>query len=349
MTTRALLVTALLLAGCPASTNSSTTPTATATAEPTAAPTASAAAPAPKPSPVEMAKKHIAEMEAAWAAKDAAKLVSFYTPDATLGMGGPAGWEEVPIAAVKKQFEALFVAFPDIKTKITRVLVKDDTAISQFVVTGTNTGEFMGQKATGKAIGYAGATVMTFSPDGKIKHENMYYDQGGLAGQLGLAPKGVKVRPAATLPTGELEILVSSDAGAKNLDIVKNMNELAMKNDQKGALALMADDVVTAYQYEPADVTGKAAVQKASADMMKAFVDQKVDVKVCIAAGDYVACETAWTATWKGPAMGMKPTGKTGTVHGVDVYKIAGDKIAKVTGYGNGLEFAGTFGLLDKK
>jgi predicted ester cyclase len=83
--------------------------------------------------------------------------------------------------------------------------------------------------------------------------------------------------------------------------------------------------------------------------MMKAFVDQKTEVKLCLAAGDYVACETSWTATWKGQAMGMKPTGKTGTVHGIDVYKLSGGKIAAITGYGNGLEFAATFGLLEKK
>ncbi|MCC6525897.1 MAG: ester cyclase [Polyangiaceae bacterium] len=348
MNMRASLLTALLLVACKG-TATPTTPTATAsaTAAGTATAQASAAPTTPPPSPMEVAKKHVSEMEAAFAAKDVAKLLSFYGPGATVGMGGPAGWQEMPAAAVGKQFEALFAAFPDLQVKMTRVLVAGDSVVSEYVVTGTNTGEFMGEKATGKKIGYAGASAMNLGADGKIAHESMYYDQGTVAAQLGKGPKGMTARAVLTAPTAEAEILVAGDADAKNVDLVKAMNEGMMKKD-KAAADMLTDDVVVSMQYDPADQSGKKAVLKSNEDMMKAFVDQKVDVKGCVAAGAYVACETAWTATWKGDAMGMKATGKTGTVHGIDVTRVNGGKVAGITGYGNGLEFAGAFGLLDK-
>jgi steroid delta-isomerase-like uncharacterized protein len=207
----------------------------------------------------------------------------------------------------------------------------------------------MGEKATGKPIGYAGASVVWLDADGKVKREHVYFDMGTMMGQLGKGQKGQKHRAALTAPEGATAFIVAKPGDEKNAASLRNFYTLLDKDDDKGASALLADDVVSSSAYMHEDIKGKKAVEKDMAAGKKAFVDDKTEVSQCIAAGDFAACEFAWTATWKGWAMGMAATGKTGTVHGLELARFKDGKLAETHGYANGVEFAVSFGLVKEQ
>lgn len=298
---------------------------------------------------IDAVKKHNDEHMAAWAAHDAKKLMALHPPGAVIAMPGPKGLEEMTAAAAEKQMAEFFKAFPDAKLTTTRVLVKDDKAIAEWVVTGTNSGDFMGGKPTGKRVGYGGVSVRWLGPDGKVTRENMYVDQTTMMGQLGKAPKDAKVRAPLAAPTGATEFIVAKPGDEKNETTLRSLYAAMEKQDVKGSVALFSTDIVVSNAYYPEDIKGLKAVEKDITEGSKAFVDSKTKISQCISAGSFVACEFVWSATWKGPAMGMKPTGKTGTVHGVEIARLKDGKIAETHGYGNGVEFAATFGLMEDK
>lgn len=291
--------------------------------------------------------KYVADSTAAWASKDVKKAAGLYAEDAVLAIIGPTGWQEAKAADLEKTRSVYFTSFPDLELTYTRVVARGNFAVAEWVFTGTNKGDMMGKKATNKKTGFRGATVLTFTPDGKVKRESNYFDMGTMMGQLGLGPKGQPVRPAEAKPTKPTEFLLGAENDADTA--ARGWLTTSAKGDTKALMALATDDILVSNQYMPADTKGKKALEKEIADGVKAFVDQKTEVVMCVPAGNVVACEYTWTATWKGPAMGMKPTGKTGTVHSLEVITLKDGKVAGTVAYANGTEFAASFGLMDEK
>src|SRR3989442_1175424 len=83
---------------------------------------------------------------------DAAKIAALSAPDATVKAAGvpPTGRD-----AVADEWKRIFTEFPDAKSGARRIFVKDDMAILEWTMTGTNTGPGpMGAKSTGKPIGF---------------------------------------------------------------------------------------------------------------------------------------------------------------------------------------------------
>ncbi len=313
-----------------------------------AAAAASAAAPAPAPVAIgDAVKKYVAESTAAWAAKDVKKAAALYTDDAIIAIAGAGGIEESKVADLEKQRAMYFTSFPDLEMTYTRVVAKAPYAVAEWVFTGTNKGDMMGQKATNKKAGFRGATVITFTPDGKVKRETNYFDMGTMVGQLGLGPKGQPVRAAEAKPTAPTQFFVATDADSDAVG--RSWLGLAERGDAKAISAMATDDIVVSNQYMPTDTKGRKAIEKELAEGGKAFSDQKNNIVLCVPAGGLVACEYQWTATWKGAFMGMKATGKTGTVHSLDVMSVKDGKINGTVAYGNAMEFAKTFGLMDEK
>jgi steroid delta-isomerase-like uncharacterized protein len=315
---------------------------------PTTAPEPAEPAPAPGPklSLEERLAKHGAERAAAWESKDTAKINALYTADAVIVTPGTEGWKEQKPADLDAFHKDFWAGFPDAKSAATRILAQGDIVVVEWTVAGTNTGPFMGQKETGKKVGYRGASVVWLDGAGKVKREHVYVDMGTLMSQLGKGAKGEPFRAAEALPTAPPEVVIAAEGQADHKALFTQLNELATKKDHKGSAALMTDDAVFSGLYMPKDDKGKKAIEKSMAEGGKAFADDKYEVKNCVSAGDYVACETVWTATWKNAMGPMKATGKTGTVHGVDILKIKDGKVSRWNAYGNGLEFATSFGLM---
>lgn len=76
-------------------------------------------------------------------------------------------------------------AFPDFNVTIDSYVIKDGKSYINWTCTGTNTGEFMGNAPTGKAIETHGMSVWTFDANGIAIQEDAFYDNMELYNQLG--------------------------------------------------------------------------------------------------------------------------------------------------------------------
>ncbi|HEX7600149.1 MAG TPA: ester cyclase, partial [Polyangiaceae bacterium] len=184
----------LMLAACggePTPTTPTTVTSASAAPVQSApvASTSATVAPPPKPPLAELMKKTTAAMIGAWAAHDAKKLAAVYADDAVLSMPGPMGWMDAKKADIETQMGGLFSAFPDSQMTPTRTFAKGNVVVTESVFTGTNTGDFMGQKATGKKVGYHAVMISWFNDDGLVSKEHVYYDHATAMAQMKADPK----------------------------------------------------------------------------------------------------------------------------------------------------------------
>jgi steroid delta-isomerase-like uncharacterized protein len=348
------LVFALGCGGGEAETQTTNTPTTTTSA--TAAPVASTASTAVTPPPAkkplaELIKENMKAFEAAFAAHDAAKCAASYAADATFAAPGPMGWKEDNKDGIQKNFAMMFTAFPDAKLTPVRVFMKGNQGAIEGVLTGTNSGEFMGKPATNKKIGHRYLAIMTFNDDGLIKTEHLYQDHSTMMGHLGHGDAKLKWRNVEAIPTMTLE-QVSSDNNpreAKDADAAKAWLGTWEKKDEKGYLAGLAADVTKANYMEPADVKGADKAKHAFEMLHKAFPDIKMTPTNVMAIGDYVITEVEMSGTMKGNLGSVKSTGKPGTAHVAQVLKFNHDgKITWAGRYGSRMEFKHAFGIPPK-
>lgn len=97
------------------------------------------------------------------------------------GMPGQAPGLE----GVKQTFQGLRQAFPDMTVHIEDMIAEGDKVVGRFVVSGTNTGSFMGMPATGKKFTYDEIVIVRFE-NGKIVEHWAEMDSLGMMQQLGL-------------------------------------------------------------------------------------------------------------------------------------------------------------------
>ena len=83
-------------------------------------------------------------------------------------------------------------AFPDGRIVNPQYIDAGDTVIAQFTVEGTNNGELMGMKPTGRRISMSMCEIARYDRNGKAISGDLYYDQYNLLTQLG------HIKPLAT-------------------------------------------------------------------------------------------------------------------------------------------------------
>ena len=76
-------------------------------------------------------------------------------------------------------------AFPDGRAEVTSTTVQGDTAVGEFRVRGTHTGELMGVAPTGRSIDVVVCNV-TEMKDGLVHTEREYFDAATMWSQLGV-------------------------------------------------------------------------------------------------------------------------------------------------------------------
>lgn len=96
-----------------------------------------------------------------------------------------------------------------------------------------------------------------------------------------------------------------------------------------------ADEFVTADYAEHQQLPGAEgrqgiAVAKAFLSMMRgAFPDYHFDIKDLIAEGDKVVARVTVSGTHRGEMMGLAPTGRRVRTSGIEVFRLAGGKLAE--------------------
>jgi steroid delta-isomerase-like uncharacterized protein len=351
-TTDAAWVLAVLIAACggqgdvtPPPQAPPAPPAAAAAAMPTPEPPPPAPEP-PKPSMLDLQKQLSQGTMAAINAHDAKKASETFAPDATLtvyGMGEMKGRE-----AIEADMKKLFEAFPDFKIGVARSFAKDDVLINEWVMNGTQKGEFMGIKPTNKAVGVRGVSVVWVGSDGLVKQEHRYFDGNTLMAQLGQIKMPARAVPA--IPSGDPEWHVAKGTPdeSKQADVAKGMYAAMDKKSESDFLTPLDEKLTWSDLSAPKDMTGKADAKKFFSMFTKAFSDMKTTVDPVVAADDYVAVETVSSAIHSGPLGPFKATKKPVVLHGVDIMMVKDGKIAQGTSYINGLELPAQEGLLPK-
>ncbi len=296
------------------------------------------AEPAPPPkTPKEIVTGYVAANIAGFGAHDAKKIASLYVPRAVIASPGEHGMEQTGRAEMTRDLAAMFDAFPDAQLSSVRLLSKGHLAVWEWVVRGTNTGDFMGHHATNKRIGYHGVSVLSFGDDGLVRHETMYFDFATVKAQLGLGSNKAKSRAADIVPTAPEEIFVQGDGLPEAIPALEAFFGACDHHDDKALAAMLTDDMSMSAAPASAD-QNKREFLKGVRDAAKAFPDASTDTVACFRFGEIAACETVWSATLHGPT---KPGQRPAVVHAIDIVRLKDDKIASVSAFSNSAELTG--------
>jgi predicted ester cyclase len=108
---------------------------------------------------------------------------SFYSPTALFrGSGVDVGLDDA-----RKWWAAMWTAFPDLRFRGEVILVGEDGFAQHWVMSGTQTGPYLGMPPTGKHFEICGVTAFRMR-GGKVTEEWAAFDNLRLRVQLGLLP-----------------------------------------------------------------------------------------------------------------------------------------------------------------
>jgi steroid delta-isomerase-like uncharacterized protein len=313
-------------------------------ATPPPAPPSTAAAPTPaKPTTAEMFATMAKAATESINAHDAKKFAMGFSDD---GVWNIVGMPELKgRAEIEKQMQGWFDAFKDIKFAFSRAWIKGDVAVYEWAWTGTNTGEFMGAKATEKPAGLQGLSVVWLNTaDGTIKRNNHYADMPTLMTQL--SGKG-KARPVPTLAANmETFTAKGTPEEDKNLEVWKTMTGAFESKKEADFMSVVADDTEWNDMTMPESMKGKDSAKKFFGMFTKAFPDMKFQATTTMGVGDYAIAESTFTGTQKGALPGIPAKNKPVTMHGVDIVQVKDGKVAKGWTYGNNAEMLMQLGMM---
>ena len=120
---------------------------------------------------------------AAWLARDIEAVVSFFVEDCI--------YEDVALEAlnrgkseVRTFVQTTLTAIPDFKIELKSVFATVDRLASEWIMTGTQIGDFPGLPATGKSFSVPVASIMEFQ-NGKIRRNTDYWNLASFLQQVG--------------------------------------------------------------------------------------------------------------------------------------------------------------------
>ena len=119
-------------------------------------------------------------------------------------------------------------------------------------------------------------------------------------------------------------------SAAENLEVVHRWQSLVNSGDIDAAVGCLADDFRGYFTGMAEPVQGPEGFKQMYMYFIKpSFPDQHITIEKELAAGDRVAAQVSWTATHQGDFLGIPPTGKTITVAGTGIFRVADGKIAE--------------------
>ena len=307
-----------------------------ATVEPVATP-----AP-PKPSLAELQQMGLKTALQGLNGHDPNMFASVYADDALISV---AGLNQVNgRAGIAQNMSEWFEVFSKAKLGFSRVWMKGDTIILEWVINGTHHGELFGVKGTEQPIGHYGLSVVQFNADGKVVRENRYGELGSVMTQVGAAGAKAKPRAIPEVPAAP-EFIVAKGDDEKNIEIAKSALAALENKKEEAFTAVLTDDIEQDGVFHLETSKGKEGAKKFYRSFTTAFPDAKFDVTKALAIGDYAIVESTLKATQKGALGTIQPTKKPIAVHLVDVFKIKDGKVARAWTYQNSLEMQQQLGL----
>lgn len=334
------------------------TPQPTATQPPPPAPTPEpkpeVTAPAPKKSLVELQQENLETALKGLNGHDPKMFASVYADNGVINV---AGLNEVSgREAITQNMAEWFETFKDIKLGFSRVWVKGDTMVLEWVINGKHTGELFGVKGKEQPIGHYGLSVVTFNQDGKVVRENRYGELGAVMTQIGEGGAGggkgpkAKPRPIPEVPKNPEPFgAKGTPEEEKQLEVAKKLLTSLEEKKEADFTGLLTDDMEHDGLFHLETSKGKDGAKKFFKQFTTAFPDAKFEVTKAVAIGDYVIAESTLKATHKGQLGTIAPTKRPVTLHLVDILKMKDGKIARAWTYQNSLELQHQLGLFDVK
>jgi ketosteroid isomerase-like protein len=296
-------------------------------------PEAPSPAPAPAPLPVAPGVPSVAPPSLSqliprtaevWAlsfkARDRDKLASLYTDDACIKVPGRP--DACGKSAILEGANALWAMFPDARTAWSRTWFSGDVLIAESAWTGTNDLEASGRKPTHKIVGAPVVTLSWFSPDGRIREQHVYSDEGSIAMQLGSAA-GVTGRAFDGLPTARERHEAS---GASE----ESSNAALVRDGFAASAASFADDAELIDFSQTTSLPSKKGAPRWIAMRTGALANSRVAMTHVFGFADAVVYEYE--------ATGAKKRGETLTIHGVEILEIQDGKVKRAVRYRDSLE-----------
>jgi steroid delta-isomerase-like uncharacterized protein/uncharacterized protein (TIGR02246 family) len=298
--------------------------------------------PAPAPTFAELQNAGIVAALDGLNSHDPQKFASVYADDARIEV---AGLNEVNgREAIAKNMAEWFEVFAKAKLGFSRVWVKGDTMVLEWVINGTHHGELFGVKGTEQPIGHYGLSVVKFSPDGKVVHEHRYGELGSVMPLGGAAGAKAKPRPIPEVPA-DPATFTSKGGEDKNVDVARAALTALEGKKEADFTATLTDDVEQDGVFHLETSKGKDGAKKFYKSFTTAFPDAKFEVTKALAIGEYAIVESTLKATHKGVLGTIQPTKKSIAVHLVDIFRIKDGKIARAWTYQNSLEMQQQLGL----
>ncbi|HEX5474128.1 MAG TPA: ester cyclase [Vicinamibacterales bacterium] len=111
----------------------------------------------------------------------------------------PVGELRAP-EGMREYFTGVFASFPDFRYEVLALVADGDQAAVRWRVSGTFTGKpFSGVIANGKRLVGEGCDLLRVDVDGRIVHNDSYWDDAATARQIGLLPpRGSRMERAMT-------------------------------------------------------------------------------------------------------------------------------------------------------
>jgi ketosteroid isomerase-like protein len=315
--------------------------------------TTPAATPAPAPAAMfDLQMKSLHEYVRAFNKHDAKAVAALYAQEAAFIERGDivsAGSD-----SIESSYRTYFDAFPDAATSITRSWHRGDIVLFEYIEGGTNSGPHPAHKPTGKKVGYMGASVLQFKPDGLVRLDTTFYDELTKEVQAGWAPKPLakmEVRPVMPVPaaTDSWEVHKVTDADAaqtKAIALKKSLYSKFALRSEKDFLAALSDDVVLSTYDDPKDAKGPKEAGALFKDWMRMFSDGVVDASDGWSVDGYVVLLGTFSGKHVGAWGPLKATNKPFKSHFLDIARVNKDqKIDRMWSYANNYELLNSLGF----
>jgi steroid delta-isomerase-like uncharacterized protein len=262
------------------------------------------------------------------------------------------------LAGARQAFEVARRAFPDGWHIIEDQLADGDKVLTYLRAGGTFAEELIGIPPTGKPVSMSGMAVHRIA-HGKLAEHWGVQDLAGLFQQIGLMPAGPQAQPAATGPQAQpaatgpqaqpaatgpqaqpaaapAPAAAGAPASGAPMDrdamrgVMERFADIFNKHDLSIADEVLAPTFQATFIGMPPLPTPEAWKQLVG-PFMAAFPDMQLVVHDEFVEGDKAGGRWIWTATHRGELMGMPATGRSVTVQGLGIYRLAGGKIVSET------------------
>jgi steroid delta-isomerase-like uncharacterized protein len=253
----------------------------------------------------------------AWSSRDVDRIVSFFAPDGVyedvtnVGNGWASPWEGR--AAIREAVTDMYVGIPDLALETHSIRSSDGSAVLEWTMTGTHTGDWENAPATGRSFSVRGVSVLELD-DGAIRHQRDYWDGFRFSSQLGLLPGEDGGREAAN--EALIRQVIEEGVNAHDVDAFRRALAPGYVRHSQATTAMP-------------EIRGIDAMLEFLQATFTAFPDWHEEIVLMVAEGDKVAYVTRGTATHTGPMDDVPATGNRVEVMNYIFQRIEDGKIAE--------------------